>query len=160
MCFGEYLCGFLYGSFVDLRQIQWKMSLSFVELQTIFHVASICIRVDNLFYFLLQEILHQRFMAISVLWLAERQTDSDFKSETFYLVFEFQRKCLSPLQVVTRHHVKNFSVVDTIIYTSTLSIIYFFRFKSHIDLHVYNPLIWRETYLKKQFYISFQVFCL
>ncbi|XDA73826.1 hypothetical protein R6Z07F_004051 [Ovis aries] len=31
------------------------------------------------------EILHQRFMAIFELWLAERQTDSDFTSRTFNL---------------------------------------------------------------------------
>lgn len=34
------MCGFLYGSVAGVREMQWKMSLSFLELQTISHVAA------------------------------------------------------------------------------------------------------------------------
>nr|KAF6308301.1 partner of NOB1-like protein [Myotis myotis] len=51
------------------------------------------------------EILHQRFMAIFELWLAEQQIDSDFKSETFSCLWTVEKKSL---QMVPRNHVKNF----------------------------------------------------
>ena len=81
---GDYLYGFLYGCFVDLRRIQWEKVLGSVAG---YCPCSICTYTceDKRFYFLLQEILHQRFMAIFELWLAERQTDSDFTSRTFNL---------------------------------------------------------------------------
>ena len=81
---GEYLYGFLYGSFVDLRRIQWEKVLGSVAGYCLSSIYTyIC--EDKCFYFLLQEILHQRFMAIFELWLAEQQTDSDFTSRTFNL---------------------------------------------------------------------------
>lgn len=74
--------------------MQWKMSLSFLELQTISHVAAKydCVRVDKLSYFLLQGILHRRFTATFAPWLAERQTDSDFTSERLTLYLDSREK--------------------------------------------------------------------
>lgn len=84
----------VYSSLVGLRAIHWKMF--FLELQTAFHVASVCgyICIDNV-YFPLQEILHQRFMAISEPWLAEQQIGSDFKSRDFLsCLWTLQKKTL------------------------------------------------------------------